>query len=380
MADRPHILHVVDSLAPGGAERMVVEIANATDKRRYRVSVCVTRAGANLALRPSLSQDVGFHVLSRRFRFDLPGFWEFARLCQREGVDLFHVHNRPSLRFIAMCKALGCLPRKPVVFLDQFGDIEIGDHLQAQFQWIFRWVKPYYVGVQPSLTQAAQRSGIPPEMATVVSNAIDFSPFEEGTPAPARAEPIRRNLIQGPTGVIVANVRPPKDYQTLLLALSQIRDQPWHLLAIGSLSDQVYSQKCLQLAAALGLVDRVSFLGSRLDIPALLKAADFAVLSSRSESGPLVLLEYAAAGLPFVSTRVGLIGKALADLGVPEFVPPGDAEALAAALRRLLQLSPEERRARGQQTHDLAASRFDIRNVMPQWYHVYERALEGDPL
>jgi glycosyltransferase involved in cell wall biosynthesis len=299
-------------------------------------------------------------------------------LCQREDVDLFHVHNRPSFRFIAMCKALGCLPRKPVVFLDQFGDIEIGDHLPAQFQWIFRWVKPYCVGVHPSLTQAAQRSGIPPEMATVVSNAVAFSPFEEGTSV--QAEAIRGNPIQGPTGVIVANVRPQKDYGTLLRALAQIRDQSWHLLAIGSLSDQVYSQKCLQLAAALGLVDRVSFLGSRLDIPALLKAADFAVLSSRSESGPLVLLEYAAAGLPFVSTRVGLIGKALAELGVPEFVPPGDVEALAAALRRLLQLSPEERRARGQQTHDLAASRFDIRNVMPQWYHVYERALEGGPL
>jgi len=357
---------------------MVVEIANATDRQRYRVSVCVTRAEANLALRPSLSEDVGFHVLPRRFRFDPPGFWEFSRLCQREGVDLFHVHNRPSFRFIAMCKALGCLPRKPVVFLDQFGDIEIGDHLPAQFQWIFRWVKPYYVGVQPSLTQAAQRSGVPPEMATVVSNAIAFSPFEEGTSV--QAEAIRGRPTQGPTGVIVANVRPPKDYETLLRALAQIRDQPWHLLAIGSLSDQVYSQKCLQLAAALELVDRISFLGSRLDIPALLKAADFAVLSSRSESGPLVLLEYAAAGLPFVSTRVGLIGKALAELGVPEFVPPGDVEALAAALRRLLQLSPEERTARGQQTHDLAASRFDIRHVMPQWYHVYERALEGDPL
>ncbi|MGQ9733307.1 MAG: glycosyltransferase [Candidatus Zipacnadales bacterium] len=375
MTQRLHLLHVVDSLAPGGAERMVVEIANATDLERYRVSVCVTRAGANLSLRPSLSQGVGFYVLPRRFRYDLPAFKAFAELCHREEVDLLHVHNRPSFRFIAMCKVLGCLPPVPTIFLDQFGDVEVEERLPTDLRWMLRWVRPYFVGVDPDLATAAQRGGVPSWKATVVSNAIDFGPFEEARPASVDA-----TSVQGPIGILVANVRPQKDYETLLQALAQVKERPWHLLAVGGFNDAAYHRSCLDLVQVLGLEGRVSFLGPRLDVPSLLKAVDFAVLSSRSESGPLVLLEYAAAGLPFVSTRVGLIGGSLADMGAPEFVPPGDADALAAALRRLLDLTPAERRARGQRTRDLAAARFDIRNVMPQWYHVYKRALERGPL
>ena len=378
MTKRPHILHVVDSLAPGGAERMVVEIANATDPERYRVSVCVTRARANLALRPSLSESVGFHVLPRRFRYDLPAFNAFAELCHREEVDLLHVHNRPYFRFIAMCKVLGCLPPVPTIFLDPFGDVEIGERLRTDLRWVFRWVGPYYVGVHPDLAGAASRGGVSPQGSTVIGNAIAFAPFEEAEPA--QLSHLFEKPVQRPLGVVVANVRPQKDYETLLHALARVKDRPWHLMVVGGMNDRMYSRRCLQLAAALGLGDRVSFLGHRLDVPALLKAADFAVLGSRSESGPLVLLEYAAAGLPFVSTRVGLIGRSLADLGVPELVPPRDADAFSVALRRLLDLTPTERKARGQRTRDLAAAHFDIRNVMPRWYHVYERALAGGPL
>ncbi|MBC7242909.1 MAG: glycosyltransferase [Anaerolineae bacterium] len=181
-------------------------------------------------------------------------------------------------------------------------------------------------------------------------------------------------------GIIIANVRPQKDYVSLLHALAQVKDLSWHLLAVGGFSDLAYYQTCLGLMYALGLEERITFLGPRLDVPTLLKAADFAVLSSRSESGPLVLLEYAAAGLPFVSTQVGLIGDSLARLGIPEFVPPQDVHELARALRRLLALSPGERKERGMKTRELAAPYFDIRNVMPKWYQLYERALEGSTL
>jgi glycosyltransferase involved in cell wall biosynthesis len=71
------------------------------------------------------------------------------------------------------------------------------------------------------------------------------------------------------------------------------------------LVDEAYAKACLALRDELGLRERVLFLGSRADIVELLAGADFAVLCSKTESGPLALVEYAASGLPFVSTRVG---------------------------------------------------------------------------
>ncbi|MBC7077681.1 MAG: glycosyltransferase [Synergistales bacterium] len=374
----PHILHVIDSLAPGGAERMVVEIANATDKQRYRVSVCVTRAKSSLALRPALAANVPVHILPRRFRFDLPAFWEFSALCRREQVHLLHVHNRPSFRFVAVLKAFGCLPSVPVVFLDQYGDVEMNPRLPLDLQWAVQFVKPYWVGVHPDLTSVAVRVGVTPKDTFVITNAIDFACFDCVPETPL--EDILGPAHSTPVGIIIANVRPQKDYVSLLHALAQVKDLSWHLLAVGGFSDLAYYQTCLGLMYALGLEERITFLGPRLDVPTLLKAADFAVLSSRSESGPLVLLEYAAAGLPFVSTQVGLIGDSLARLGIPEFVPPQDVHELARALRRLLALSPGERKERGMKTRELAAPYFDIRNVMPKWYQLYERALEGSTL
>jgi len=377
MTRRPHVLHVVDSLAPGGAERMVAEIANATDEERYRASVCVTRSTSSLALAPALAEGVQLHVLPRRFRFDPPGFRAFVTLCRREGVDLLHVQNRPSFRFVAVLKALGCLPPVPIVFLDHYGNVEVNNRLPFDLRWAVWFVKPYWAGVHPDLTRMALCVGIAPEDAFVITDAIDFTRFDRA-PA-ARLDGIVEPGHDAPVGIIVANVRPQKDYISFLRALSQVKDLPWHMLAVGGFNDPAYHQECLDLLRALGLEDRVSFLGPRLDVPALLKTADFAVLSSRSESGPLVLLEYAAAGLPFVSTRVGFVGKSLADLGIGKFVAPGDVDGLARALRQLVQLPPEELTKRGHQTRKLAATHFDIRNVMPQWYEVYERALEGGP-
>jgi glycosyltransferase involved in cell wall biosynthesis len=88
-------------------------------------------------------------------------------------------------------------------------------------------------------------------------------------------------------------------------------------------------------AAALGLSERVHFLGARHDIPAILGACDVYTFASSYEGSPLSVMEAMAAGLPIVGTAVG---------GVPEMVPndragiltpPGNASMMAAVLVRL---------------------------------------------
>ncbi len=129
------------------------------------------------------------------------------------------------------------------------------------------------------------------------------------------------------------------------------------------------------MSARHGVDKRIDFLGKRTDVVDLLSAADFGILTSRSESGPVALLEYGAAALPFVATRVGSIGRDLAERGLPEFVPPADEHALAQALERLLALPPQQLRARGENGRLTIRPHYDIEAVMPLWYEVYEHAL-----
>ncbi len=85
-------------------------------------------------------------------------------------------------------------------------------------------------------------------------------------------------------------------------------------------------------AAALG-VDAV-FAGQRDDVPALLAVAAAFVLPSLWEGQPLVLQEALRAGAPVVATRAGGVPGLAGDAAL--FVPPGDAPALAAAVRSVL--------------------------------------------
>jgi glycosyltransferase involved in cell wall biosynthesis len=120
----------------------------------------------------------------------------------------------------------------------------------------------------------------------------------------------------------------------------------------------------------------VVFAGERADVPNLIRSADFALIPSLSESGPLVLVEYMAGGLPFVSTRVGDVAIRVAEFGLPEFVPPNNTEAFAKALCRLLGLSFTAWQDRAKQGHQVALNHFDVRAAMAQWRAVYRQMLD----
>jgi len=88
----------------------------------------------------------------------------------------------------------------------------------------------------------------------------------------------------------------------------------------------------------LNISDRVKILGyqSQTQVRALLKEADLFVMSSFAEGLPVVLIEAMAAGVPVVATWVAGIPEIVRDEHNGLLVPPGDAKALAQAIRRLL--------------------------------------------
>ena len=130
----------------------------------------------------------------------------------------------------------------------------------------------------------------------------------------------------------VGRLAPQKGFSLLLEAAARWGDiQPRPLLVIagsGPLARELEAR-----AASLGLT--VRFAGQRADVPALLAAADVFVLPSVWEGQPLILQEALPAGVPIVATRVGGVpGLAGEDAAI--LVAPGDAPALAAAVRAVL--------------------------------------------
>jgi glycosyltransferase involved in cell wall biosynthesis len=147
--------------------------------------------------------------------------------------------------------------------------------------------------------------------------------------------PIRRRPSEQPRLVHVANLNRVKDQGTLLRALRVLADRgrDFHLDVIG---EDTLGGETQALAAELGVAERIRFHGflPQREVRRVVEAAHVAVVSSRHEAGPLVVLEAAAAGLPTVGTAVGHIAEWSPQAAVA--VPCLDPDALASALERVL--------------------------------------------
>jgi glycosyltransferase involved in cell wall biosynthesis len=368
------IMHIIDSLDIGGAERMLVEVANAAAADGNEVLVVVTRSVTTLA--SDLHPNIKLITLDRRYRLDLSAMRRLADHARRHRVDVFHAHGRTTLSFMAAVRTLR-LTGIPIVFHDHYGSIETDGSVPYWFRLWGRHHVSQYVGVYAKLADWAATAGIAPQRIHFIENALDLSRLDF---AAVSREPSLRRQFAVPEdlllGIVIGGIRPQKGVDVLLNALAQSQYRgAFKIVLIGGERDAAYAAACRAQCSSLGLDDMVVFAGQRPDAAGLLPEVDFAVLPSRSEGGPLVLIEYLLAGLPFVATKVGSVGMQACSLGVPDFVQAGDIQGLALALDNLLRLTPHQRRERGAIGRAAALRYFDIRRAMPKWYAVYDAAV-----
>ena len=187
--------------------------------------------------------------------------------------------------------------------------------------------------------------------------------------APGPAAPPASRLPGNPRVLNVASLLPVKDHATLLGAFALLlRRVPGAHLSIagdGPLRDRLLAQ-----ALELGIAGRVSFLGAvpHDALPDLYRQAEVFVLSSRSESQGMAVLEAAASGCPTVGTAVGVVPELEDGARV---VPTADPEALAAALSEVLG-DEEARRRMGGAALRIARERFSLETTVAGFRALYD--------
>jgi len=200
---------------------------------------------------------------------------------------------------------------------------------------------------------------------TVIPNAIDAGAWPLAV-APA----VARQALDAPADAFVwlavGNLRPAKDYPTLLAAARICADAvPAFRLYVAGGGDALAALRTE--AERLGLAGRVSFLGPRGDVPLLLRASDALVLSSAWEGMPNTVMEAMASGLPVVCTDAGGVRELVRSGENGWIVPCRQPEALAERMLHLMSLDPAERRALGAAGRARIVREFDLERVVDHW-------------
>ncbi len=206
------------------------------------------------------------------------------------------------------------------------------------------------------LAELAVGWGVPRERVTVLPNAAPPLPA-----LPDREEARARLDVDGPMLAFAGRVTKQKSLGVALAALSQVEDVSLLVAGDGPDLPEVRTR-----VAELDLDGRVRFLGplGRDEVLTLFRAADASLVTSSWENFPHTVVEALAVGTPVIATSVGGVPELVRDGVNGLLVPPGDVEAVARAIRRLLDdTGARERLA--------AAAAPSVEQL--QYEHVYSR-------
>jgi glycosyltransferase involved in cell wall biosynthesis len=313
------VLHVIQALGVGGAERVVVALAHGSSRSGHEVAVA--SAGGELAAElPSGTREFSLPLLERR-RTRIPaGIRGVNRALRTFGPDLVHAHN-PGVTLAAGAATLR--GRRVPGFTSVHG---VADEDYRAAARVLRLGGLPVVACGPGVAAGLGEQGL--EVLATIPNGVP--------PAPA---PIDRALLERELGlrpgarllVTVGRLTKVKNQALAVLALAAVPDATLIVAGEGPARPEVEAA-----ARSAGVEDRVVLVGTRSDARALVGAADAVVLPSRSEGMPLAALEALAAGRPVVATSVRGLRELLVDGRTAILVPPDDPEALAAGVRRVL--------------------------------------------
>ena len=354
MSEPIRVLFVVGNFTTGGAERHLIELWRRLDRDEFDVTVaCFRREGGFLAEALSLGWPVVDLAVGRRI-YDARGaaaFTRLVRLVRSFRPDVVHGYLFGPNLFAALA---GRLAGVPVVAVAKRNMDAFETPRQAWAERLAHRMATHVTAVSEAVADSVVALGVPRGRVTVIPNGVDAARFADG-PSVAEARSALGaddSPLVGSVGCLAAR----KDYGTLLDALARLagRATPFRAALVG---DGVERAALEERARALGLAQRVRFLGERPGVERLLPGMDVFVLSSREEGIPNALLEAMAAGRPCVATAVGGTPEVLRDGETGWLVPPADPAALAEALADALA-RPDEARRRGD------AARRAVRETM----------------
>ncbi|PKF32910.1 glycosyltransferase [Acinetobacter proteolyticus] len=356
------ILYVITQLGVGGAESVLVSMANTMIALGHDVEVV-----SLLNIKKQHFDDrVRVHLLDLKHK-PVSSLIKFRSILSSLKPDVVHSHCLHANIVTRLIRVICPMKRLITTAHNTYEG-------QGMIMSIFKYTNFLSNKITNVSTDAVKtfenNKYVKPSQMSVVFNIIDIYKFEYSLDI--------RNEYRGKFGIndddlvviAVGSMKDSKDYPNLLKAIKLLSEENLKNFKVFIVGDGLLMVEIQNLAKTLNIESYISFLGVRNDVNSLLNMADIFVLSSKHEGLPTVLVEAAMAKNVIISTDCGGVNDILPNFN--NVVNIQDSMALARKMSEVMKLSKEEYLQQSEVTYSYVKDRLDPQKIAKEWLRIYQ--------
>lgn len=300
------VLHIIQSLQIGGAEKLMVDLLPRLRKEGNEVELLVFDGICTPFYEELEKKGIMIHHLHIGGNVYNPlNIFRLMRYIR--GYDVIHTHNTAAQLFLAICSILN---KTSLVTTEH--STSNRRRSWKWYKWIDRWMYNRYSHIicisDKAYDNFCRYIGHVKSKVMTIYNGVDVNLYINAIPNVSFKEQYK-NCV---TAIMVGRFCYQKDQKTVIRACQYLPSN-YHILFAGVGEEQ---NECKILVQKMNLENRVHFLGNRTDIPSLLKSVDIVVLSSHLEGLSLSSIEGMASGNPFIASDVDGLREIVKGYGI----------------------------------------------------------------
>lgn len=363
--DRPlKVMFLLTSMPIGGAEMLLMNLVRGLDRSRFQPEVaCLKQRGP---LGEELADEIPVHTSLLGHKYD---FRVLPRLCwlfRRRKIDAVVTIGAGDKMFWGRIAAR--ISGVPVV-VAALHSTGWPDSVGRLNRWLTRWTDAF-VGVATShVRHLIQNEQFPRYKVHLIPNGVDTERFHPGRETDIRQE--LRIASNTPVIGILAALRPEKNHDLFLRGAKQILAEvpETSFLIVG---DGPCRGQLERLSEELGIRAVTHFLGSRSDVPEVLRSCTLVALTSHNEASPVSILEALSTEVPVVAANVGSVHESVIENKTGKLFPAGDLSTYVQATVDLLK-DRQQRQMLGQNGRHLVLENSSLAAMVDGYQTLLER-------
>jgi glycosyltransferase involved in cell wall biosynthesis len=385
-----HVVHLIESLGPGGAERLLYTNLKHFDAERVRSTVITVFSHDTHWLEPITELGVAVISLKCQSAREIPkGVRRLRAWLRANRPDVIHSHlwaaniiGRIAGRItgIPVVSSVHNPDHEPQAWADG-AEVSLLKRQTAKAldRWTANLGSDRLIAVSNYVRESARRDlHFSLDSIDLVYNPVDSDLFK--TPVEKNRTELWRDWGLPPQSFVLLNVARVSPQKGLLYALRALpaiigRFPLVHLVSVGATTDPQWPLQLEREAESLGVKDHFHMLGAQRNVMDFLRACDVFVFPSLYEGLGIALMEAMAAGCVCVASNTGPIPEVIQDGTDGILVPPADPAALAHAVCDLLG-DPGLRSQLGTAATQKMASKFQPEESAKRLVEIYQSVVE----